>query len=180
MTAPIFTPLPRSDGNELADGPATQARIAPVIDANFNKVNPYASAFPDKSKVKRVSGSDLVSFATRWTWWSTAETNIEGWYYDDIRVISFITKYTGAKILADAYGNLAAAYGTADQLMATVNHDFLIGGGQQLAIAAATSSGTAGVVMTEAGLLYLVSISEPKGSLDPNDFVSFIVAYMVR
>jgi hypothetical protein len=182
MTTPItFTPLPRSDGNELADAPATQARLAPVLDANFEKVNPYATAFPDKSKVRRISGSSLLTFATRWTWYATAETSIEGWYYGDIRVISFIAKYTGLKILADTYGNLAAAYGTSEQLMATISDpSFLAGGGQHLAVAGSTSSGTAGIVMTETGLIYLVSLSEPSGSLDPNDWVSFVVAYMVR
>jgi hypothetical protein len=183
MTAPItFTTLPRLSGTELADAPAAQARFAPVIDANFNKFNPYLTAFPDKSKVKRVSGTGLLTFAGHWSWYTgVANTNVEGWYYGDIRVISFIGKYSGGKIVCDTYGNLATAYGVAEQPMATItNPAFRVGGGQQLAIAGSTSAGTAGIVMTEAGVLLLTTISEPKGSLDPADWVSFLVAYMVR
>jgi hypothetical protein len=180
-TPVAFTTLPRVAGTELADGPAAQARLAPVIDANFTKVNPYAATYPDKFKVRRVSGSNLLTYATRWTWWAAAEANVQGWYYGDVRSISFIGKYTGARILADAYGNLANTYGVDDQIVATIKDTrFLVGGGQYLSIAAATTSGLAGVYMTDKGVICLATISEPKGALDPNDFVSFVVTYMVR
>lgn len=176
MTAPIaFTPLPRVAGTELADTPAAQNRFAPHVEANFDRINPYAGAFPERLKVRRVSGSNLLGWNAKWTWYSAAETGVEGWLIGDVRMMSIIAKYTGASILADSYGSII------DQPMATLRDGrFLPGGNQQLCVGASYAAGTAGLVLTETGVLTLITISEGKSSLDPNDWVSFIVTYLVR
>jgi hypothetical protein len=176
MTAPIvFRKLPPTGGDELADAPAAQARLAPQVDYNFALINPYVGAFPGNLSVRRVSGTYLLTWMSQWTWYNDYVANIEGWIYGDARVISFIGEYKGAKVVADSYG------GITNQAMATLKDTrFLVGGGQEVWVAAAFAGGTAGLRITAAGVLELLTISEGKASLDPGDWISFMVAYLVR
>jgi len=179
MTAPIvFRKLPPTSGDELADTPAAQARLAPQVDYNFALTTSVTGAFPGKLAVKRVSGANLLTWASKWTWYNDIKSNIEGWIYGDLRVISFIAEYKGARVIADSYG------GFTDIPMATLKDTrFLVGGSptaQEVRLAGAFAGGTSGIVITGPGVISLSTLSEGKASLDSGDWISFIVAYLVR